>query len=115
MVDTCTITRPGAPTLDRTTSQLTPGPATTLYSGACRVKPQRVPRDKHAYERLTVTARYEVALPFGAQPAQPLHVGDQLTVTASGDARLVGQVMAVMAIDYGSTATAWRLTVEGIT
>lgn len=115
MVDACTITRPGTPVLDRATSQLTPGTSTALYSGPCRVKPQRVPRDREAAERLEVVARYELALPFSAVPAHPLHVGDAVTITASGDPRLVGQVMAVMAIDYGSTATAWRLTIEDLT
>jgi hypothetical protein len=28
---------------------------------------------------------------------------------------MVGQVMTVMAIDYASTATAWRLTLEDLT
>ena len=115
MVDACTITRASAPLLNRTTSQLTPGAAVTLYAGPCRVKAQRVPRDKQAGERLTVTARYEVALPFAAIATDALRVGDIVAFTASGDARLIGQTMPVMAVDYGSTATAWRITVEGIT
>jgi|SRR5690242_4482931 len=115
MVDACTITRAASPTLDRTTSVLTPGASTTLYSGPCRVKPQRVPRNEEAGERLEVLARYELALPFSAVPASELRVGDAVTITASGDPRLVGQVMAVMAIDFGSTATAWRITIENIT
>ncbi|MFJ2579971.1 DUF6093 family protein [Kitasatospora aureofaciens] len=112
MLDTCTITRPGTPTLNRTTSVLTLGAATTLYSGPCRLKTQRLPHDRHAYERITVTARYEVALPFGATTTARLQIGDTLTITASGDARLVGRAMSIMAVDFGSTATAWRLTVE---
>lgn len=115
MLDTCTITRAGTSALNRTTSALTPGAATTLYSGACRVKAQRLPRDRQAGERLTSTARYEVALPFTAVPTEPLQVGDRVTVTASADARLIGQAMAVKSLDYGSTATAWRLTVEDVT
>lgn len=115
MVDACTIARNGAPTLDRTTSVLTPGPATVLYTGPCRIKAQRMPRDKQAGERLTVTARYELALPFAAFASDALLVGDTATVTVSGDSRLVGQQMAVMAVDFGSTATAWRITVEDIT
>jgi hypothetical protein len=86
-----------------------------LYSGACRIKAERLPRDRRAGERLAVTARYGVALPFGATTASRLLVGDTLTITSSGDARLVGRAMAVMAVDFGSTATAWRLTVEDIT
>jgi hypothetical protein len=115
MVDACTITRATQPTLNRTTSVNTPGSVTTLYTGPCRVKAQRVPRNEQAGERLTVVARYEVALPFGAVAVDDLQVGDSVTVTASGDARLVGQHFAVMAVDFGSTATAWRLSVEGIT
>ncbi|MEV7599867.1 DUF6093 family protein [Kitasatospora sp. NPDC089797] len=112
MLDTCTITRSGAPVLDRNTSALTPGPATTLYAGPCRLKTQRLPRDRRAGERLAVTARYEVALPYGATTAARLQIGDTLTITSSGDTRLVGRALSIMAVDYGSTATAWRLTVE---
>lgn len=115
MNDACTITRLGAPTLNRTTSVLTPGAPTTLYSGACRLKPQRVPRNEEAGERLAVVARYEVALPFSAVATDDLQVGDTVTITESGDTRLIGQQFAVMAVDFGSHSTAWRLTVEGVT
>lgn len=115
MVDACTITRAGASTLNRVTSVITPGAATTLYSGACRVKPQRVPRNQQAGERLTVVARYEVALPFSALATDDLQVGDTVTITTSGDTRLVGKTFAVMAVDFGSHSTAWRLTVEEAT
>jgi hypothetical protein len=114
MVDACTITRPGTPTLDRATSQLTPGTPTALYAGKCRLKAQRIPRPEEAGEELVSVARYELALPFSAAlPAgEELRVGDEVTMTASADARLVGQKLHVMAVDFGSTATAWRLTVE---
>ena len=115
MVDSCTITRAGTPTLNRSTSVLTPGTATTLYSGPCRLKPQRVPRNEEAGERLTVVARYELALPFGSLATDSLRVGDTVILTASGDTRLVNQTFAVMAVDFGSTATAWRITVEAAT
>ena len=115
MVDACTITRPGSSTLNRSTSVLTPGAATTLYSGPCRLKPQRIPRNEEAGERLTVVARYEVALPFASLATDDLQVGDTVTITASGDTRLVGQPFSVLAVDFGSTATAWRITVEGVT
>lgn len=114
MVDACTISRPGAQSLDWATSVLTPGSATALYAGPCRVKAQRTPRPEEAGERLAVVARYEVALPFDATPSGPLQVGDTVTITQSGDPRLVGQALAVLAIDYGSTATAWRITAEGV-
>lgn len=115
MVDACTITRAGAPSLNRSTSVLTPGTPTTLYQGKCLVKPQRVPRNQQAGERLTVVARYEVALPFAALATDDLQVGDTVTITASGDPRLVGKTFAVMADDFGSHSTAWRLTVEEAT
>ncbi|MEU5496174.1 DUF6093 family protein [Streptomyces griseofuscus] len=115
MLDACTISRPGAVTLDRSASVLIPGASATLYSGPCRLKPQRVPRNEEAGERLTVVARYEVALPFASLATDSLHVGDTVTITASGDSRLVGEDFAVMAVDFGSTATAWRITVEAAT
>lgn len=114
MIDSCTISRPGEPTLDRATSALTPGSETTLYSGQCRLKAQRIPRDVEVGEELQAVARYELALPFDAVPTGPLRLGDVVTMTASGDARLIGQVLRVMAIDYGSTATAWRITVQNL-
>lgn len=112
MIDACTISRPGAPTLDRATSVLTPGAETTLYSGKCRIKAQRTPAPTEAGEKRAVIARYELDLPFGAIPAEPIQLADVVTLTGSADPRLAGQVMTVMAIDYGSTATAWRLTLE---
>lgn len=115
MVDSCTITRAGAPTLNRATSVLTAGASTTLYSGPCRLKPQRVPRNEEAGERLTVVARYELALPFASLATDDLQVGETVTITASGDTRLVNQLFSVMAVDFGSTATAWRITVEAAT
>jgi hypothetical protein len=115
LVDTCTITRPGTPTLNRVTSILTPSAPTVLYSGACRLKPQRVPRNQEAGERLTIVARYELALPFASLATDDLRVGDAVVITASGDTRLVDQPFAVMAVDFSSTATAWRITVEGAT
>ncbi|MFF7191771.1 DUF6093 family protein [Streptomyces sp. NPDC008222] len=115
MVDSCTITRAATPTLNRATGVLTPGTPTVLYSGSCRLKAQRVPRNEEAGERLAVVARYEVALPFASLATDSLQVGDTVTITASGDTRLVNQLFAVMAVDFGSTATAWRITVEGVT
>lgn len=117
MVDGCRIFRPGEPVLDRATSELIPGPDTDLYTGACRLKSQRMPRPAEAGEELQMLARYELALPFAATlpTGQELRVGDQVSMTASADARLVGQRLTVMAVDFGSTATAWRLTVQDLT
>lgn len=112
MVDACTISRPGEPVLDRATSALTPGTPTVLYTGKCRIKAQRTPTPTEAGEERQVVARYELALPFSAVPAQPIRLADTVILTASADPRLIGQVMTVMAIDYGSTATAWRMTLE---
>jgi hypothetical protein len=111
MVDVCRITRPGTPVLDRSTGQVTT-PETVLYEGPCRLQPQRTPSPAEAGEQAQVIARYIVSLPFDATPAAPLEVADLLTVTASGDPRAVGVAMPVMTVDYGSTATAWRLTVQ---
>jgi hypothetical protein len=115
MIDACTIDRPGTPTLDRATSVLTPGTATVLYAGKCRLKGERQARPAEAGEELQMVARYELALPFAATLAGELRVGDRVTMTASGDARLIDQVLYVMAVDFGSTATAWRITVQDLT
>lgn len=115
MVDACTISRPGPTVLDRSTSIEIPGAPTLLYSGACRLKAQRVPRNEQAGERLTVISRYELALPFDSLATDDLQVGDAVLITASGDTRLVNQAFTVLAVDFGSTVTAWRITVEGTT
>jgi hypothetical protein len=115
MIDACVIARPGTPLLNRATSELTPGSPTTLYEGKCRLKPGRAPRSADAGEELVSVGRYELALPFSAVPAEELRVGDEVTMTASADARLVGQKLHVMAVDFGSTATAWRLIVQDVT
>lgn len=115
LIDACTITRASPPTLNRTTSVQTPGTSVPLYSGKCRLKAQRMPRDAQAGEELQVVARYELALPFGLLPPSALRVGDVVTMTSSADPRLIGQVLHVLAVDYGSTATAWRITVQDLT
>ncbi|MGK4583480.1 DUF6093 family protein [Kitasatospora sp. HPMI-4] len=115
MVDQCTITRPGPGILDRATSTLTPGPSEILYTGKCRVKAQRMPRTAEAGEDLVIVSRYEIALPFSAVPSDTLRVGDRVAVTASADERLIGQELAVLAIDFGSTATAWRISAQDTT
>lgn len=114
LIDQCTISRPGTPTLDRATSVETPGIPTTLYAGVCRLQAQRIPRDVEFGEQLQAVARYQLDLPFDAVPAGALREGDTVTMTASGDARLIGQTLHVMAIDYGSTATVWRITVQNL-
>jgi hypothetical protein len=62
-----------------------------------------------------VAERYDVMLPFDAVAVGVLQVGDILTVTASDDVRLIGQALAVRAIDFGSLTTCWRLSTEDFT
>lgn len=106
MVDTCTVTRPGAATLNETTGVVTRA-TTTVYTGACRVKPDPAPSESQAGEREVVTRRFVVSIPMSETDVA---VDDVVTVTASElDPALVGATLTVAGVIVGSHVTARRL------
>lgn len=106
MVDTCTITRPGVASLNETTGAVTRA-TTTVYTGACRVKPDPAPSESQSGEREVVVRRFIVSIPTSETGVE---VDDIVTVTASDfDAALVDRTLTVGGIVTGSHVTARRL------
>lgn len=109
MRDTCTVERKfGAPVLNETTGLLEQA-WTTVYTGACRVKPRSASETEWGEREVTLHS-YVAVLPWDT----PVEVQreDRLTVTASDDAWLIGRHLEVLAISLAGTATARRLLVE---
>lgn len=120
MVDTCTITLDAAgaddDTLDQNTGALTPPDldATTLYTGACLVRPaDNVPRAVSEGGVAIVASLYEAILPHTAPAIPP---GAVLTVTASEwNASLVDRVFRVRETIEATVHLRRRLLIEGRT
>lgn len=115
MVDAVRLLRPGDPVYDPATGATGASDPRVLWAGRARVKPAlAVSEDARIGERIVIQRRYEVALPWSAATtgAEQVLPGDQVEVTASLDARLVGRVLWVTSVGESSTATAWRLSAE---
>lgn len=109
MTDTCTITRAGEPVYNPATLAYTAS-STTVYSGKCRVKPRPVmDRQVQAGEQALQIWPYVVSVPMSVTGVQ---VDDVVTVTASADADLEGQVLVVKDVTRGTNVTARRLGCE---
>lgn len=99
MVDACTVTwdaeREVDDVLDPVTLVLSPpvGDSAVVYAGPCLVSPILSHREGAEGFAATSQRRYRVRLPHDA-PAVP--VGSLVTVTASADAALVGDVLRVV-------------------
>ncbi|MGA5635077.1 DUF6093 family protein [Streptomyces lydicamycinicus] len=93
----------------------TPGIGEVLYTGRARVKPVARSRGEEvdAGEQNTTLREYTISVPWDS-PAPPGRVvpGATVDVDASPDGRLVGLRLWVTGVEYGSTATAWRISAE---
>ncbi|MER7517780.1 DUF6093 family protein [Streptomyces sp. NPDC126499] len=117
MRETVTVYRPGPDVFDRETGQTLPGlPEVVFYTGPARVKPLSASdTDAQAGEREVVLRQYTVSVPFSTAPPESgdrLRPGDLVDVSASPDPRLGGLRLWVTGVQYGSTATAWRIIAE---
>ncbi|MFD7609716.1 DUF6093 family protein [Streptomyces sp. NPDC059828] len=116
MTDQVRLYRQTADTFDRTTGTTVPGAQTTLYTGKARVKPVHVSAGEEtvAGEREVAGRRYEVHVPWGTPLPDGVRVlpGDRVGVISSTDTRLVDTVLWVTGAEFGSQATAWRISVE---
>lgn len=109
MVDTCSISRPGA-----TVDELTGVPTwTPVYTGKCQVsayEPQESNREVSS--ALVTTQRYVLKLPVESYAPQ---IGDVATITAATyDANLVTRKFRVVALLHKTAATAYRLGAEEV-
>jgi hypothetical protein len=85
----------------------------TLYTGKCRVQSNALTRQgSDIGEAYVVVERHEVQLPMSVTG---LREGDQITITASGDADLVGRVYTVRDVLRKTHLTARRVTVLEVT
>jgi hypothetical protein len=85
----------------------------TLYTGKCRVQSNALTRQgSDIGEAYVIVERHEVQLPMSVTGLQE---GDQITITASGDADLVGRVFTVRDVLRKTHLTARRVTVLEVT
>lgn len=116
MVDTCTITRAGAPVTDATTGVVTPT-WTTVYAGPCKLGESKgfgaSGTEPEAGEHQYVVQGWNLHLPVAVTAPT---TGDVATITAAGlDPGLVGRTYR-LANEFAKTfATARRFQVEETT
>lgn len=109
MVDTCTIRRRSGSSTNQDTGVITPA-WTDLYSGKCRVQQSLAQADRHdAGEDYQLLLRLTVQLPVVG--TEDLEVLDEVTITASRDADLVGRVFLIRDLFHKTDATARRVGV----
>src|SRR4051812_23622455 len=92
MVDACTLRRRTGETTDPTSGVITPT-WSALYTGPCRVQQSLAQADQHdAGENYLLQLRLVLQLPV---TVTGLEVDDEVTMTVSRDADLVGRVFLV--------------------
>ncbi|MER7155033.1 DUF6093 family protein [Streptomyces lydicus] len=92
-----------------------PGTGAVLYTGQARVKAVARSRGEEvdAGEHNVTLREYTISVPWGsAAPPERVVPGATVDVDESPDARLVGLRLWVTGVEYGSTATAWRISAE---
>lgn len=109
MTDTCKVERATDTALDPATLAEVPT-YSTIYDGPCRVQTNagRVYRPEVGEQAINVT-RQILQLPV---TATGVAVDDVVTLTAAGDAALVGVRLVVIEVEHKSDATMHRFTVE---
>lgn len=112
MPDACTIKRHTADgTLNETTGLYSASTVTTLYTGACRVRPENAAdRSVEIGDSNEILARYVATVPYDTAS---IDVNDFLTVTTSPfDGALVGEEFRIVEVQLGSWTLGRRLTLE---
>ncbi|MFD6421037.1 DUF6093 family protein [Streptomyces sp. NPDC060198] len=116
MLDRVRLYTQGDDVFDRETGETVPGAQTVLYEGQARVKPvaQASGEDAQAGEREVMLREIEVSLPWSTPLPSGVRVlpGSRVAVLAAEDPRMTGLVLWVTGAQYGSQATAWRLSTE---
>lgn len=110
MTSTCTITRPGPPTTDPNTGEVTPS-GTPVYSGKCRIRPaQTWGRTAYLAGEQIQPGTFQVSVPWSVTGARH---GDLVHVDSCPDPDVVGRTWYVrFTPDMGDTVTARRLMCE---
>ena len=89
--DTCTIIRTTGQTLNTTTGAYSAGTPTTVYSGACLVRPQAASSAQFGGEQVELRG-YNVFVPYTVEGVLP---DDVVTVTSTTDGELDGKTLIV--------------------
>lgn len=99
LVDVGTITRKGVGpgTLDPVTGDWTPAVATTVYSGACRVRKPTTGREEQIVfgDINTTVTRHIVNLP---SDAPIINLGDVFALTSTNDPQILNVAMRVVSV-----------------
>ncbi|MGH3010163.1 MAG: DUF6093 family protein [Gaiellaceae bacterium] len=113
LIDECVIKRVTGSTTDPATDVIVPI-YTTIYTGPCRVKPNRTPVARTAGDSPLEVQRYVVQLPWNATGR--VQKDDLYVATVCDDAWLVERSadvpLTVLAVDYSGTTTKRHITVE---
>ena len=109
MVDACTIGRRGSGgSVDDTSGVITPD-RDVVYTGKCRVQQRQASSgEQRPGEDFQLLVSVEVQLPMSVTG---LEVGDQVTITASIDPELVGEVFLIRDLFAKTHATSRRVGV----
>lgn len=115
MPDACTVVRPaaaGAGTIDPVTGVFTPTTGTTIFTGACRMRPPSSEEVEVLHGDIEVVKqRFTTTFPFDI--AQ-LHVGDVVTFTDSSDPRFAGRSYKITGYASGSFHIDRRVALEAV-
>jgi len=108
MVDTCTIRRVTGTSTNQDTGVITPA-YTTVYAGKCRTQQRAsIARQHDAGEDQELLLMLEVQIPMAVTGVL---VGDEVLISASRDADLIGRSFLVRELAHKTDASARRIGV----
>lgn len=113
MTDTCLITYASGVHTDPLTGQVTEQ-RITRYSGRCRMQ-QAQPQGRRVAVGQVPVVVLELQLQLPVTGTEQVAAGDQVVITASGDAGLLGRTWRVRDLTHKSHLTSRRLMLEEIT
>lgn len=106
LVDTCTINRRAAGTLNTTTGVIAAGADAEQYSGVCLIRPASRSQKDYGQEQIGVVL-YEVFVPYTVTGIEP---DDQVVLgTVNYDAELQAETLRVVSVEGDSYNTIRRL------
>lgn len=107
MVDACTIQRVATSSTNPDTGVITPT-YTTVYAGKCRIQQRGGAGQRDAGEDQQLLLALELQIPV---TVTGVLVGDEVFVSASRDAELIGRVLLVRDLAHKTDASARRIGV----
>lgn len=111
MVDTCTVRRRTGESTDKLTGAVTPT-YSTLYTGICRAQQRgaaTAERARDVGEQQVLMLHIEIQLPMSVTGLQ---LADEVTLSVSQDADLIGRVFFVRDLAHKTDASARRMQCE---